>query len=143
MQKLLDKKQTTKSVEINNNQDKRLTKKEVKSFYSKNKKTDFLIGLEYERISLDKNTHKTANYETVSKIIEHFASINSWDLIYDKNTIIGAVSKDSTSISLEPGCQLEISLASKKNILEIDLEITKISNLLDKIAKDQNQGDRI
>lgn len=138
MQKLLDKKQTTKSVEINNNQDKRLTKKEVKSFYSKNKKTDFLIGLEYERISLDKNTHKTANYETVSKIIEHFASINSWDLIYDKNTIIGAVSKDSTSISLEPGCQLEISLASKKNILEIDLEITKISNLLDKIAKIYN-----
>ena len=138
MQKLLDKKQTTKSVEINNNQDKRLTKKEVKSFYSKNKKTDFLIGLEYERISLDKNTHKTANYETVSKIIEHFASINSWDLIYDKNTIIGAVSKDSTSISLEPGCQLEISLAPKKNILEIDLEITKISNLLDKIAKIYN-----
>ena len=134
MQKLLEKQQTIKSTKKNFNSNKRLTKKEIKAFYFKRKKTDLLIGLEYERISLDKNTLQTASYDKISKIIEHFASINSWALIYDNDTIIGAISKDGTSISLEPGCQMEISLAPKKNILDIDTEITKIVNLLDNIA---------
>ncbi len=135
MQKLLEKKQTLKPKNTSFNSDRKLTKREIKSFYLKKKNKDFLIGLEYERISLDKNTLKTASYDKVSKIIEHFASINSWALIYDNDTIIGAISKDNTSISLEPGCQLEISLAPKKNILDIDLELTKISKLLDKIGQ--------
>lgn len=134
MQKLLEKQQTIKSTKKNFNSNRRLTKKEIKAFYFKRKKTDLLIGLEYERISLDKNTLQTASYDKISKIIEHFASINSWALIYDNDTIIGAISKDGTSISLEPGCQMEISLAPKKNILDIDTEITKIVNLLDNIA---------
>ena len=127
MQKLLEKKQAPTPIKKDFKSFKKLTKNEIKSFYLKKKNSDFLIGLEYERISLDKKTFKTASYEKISKIIEHFASITSWALIYDNDTIIGAISKDETSISLEPGCQLEISLSPKKNILDIDLEITKIS----------------
>ncbi len=134
MQKLLEKKQAPTPIKKDFKSFKKLTKNEIKSFYLKKKNSDFLIGLEYERISLDKKTFKTASYEKISKIIEHFASITSWALIYDNDTIIGAISKDETSISLEPGCQLEISLSPKKNILDIDLEITKISKLLDSIA---------
>ena len=76
-----------------------LTFEEIQKFYSGNK-NDFLIGLEYERLSLDKNTYKNASYEKLEKIISNFASLLNWELIYDDKTIIGAKSKDGSSISL-------------------------------------------
>ncbi len=102
-------------------------------FYSGSKTSK--IGLEYERLSLDKNTLENAPYEKIAKIIEHFAKIQSWDLIYDDETIIGAKDNNGNSISLEPGCQLEISLKPQENIFDIDIALTKITNLLDNIAK--------
>ena len=126
MVNLLDKKE-------NKNIQNKLAFEEILKFYSNDKK-DFLIGLEYERLSLDKNTFKNAEYEKLEKIITHFASTLNWELIYDDKTIIGAKSSDGASISLEPVCQLEISLAPKKDILSIELELNKLTNLLDKIA---------
>ncbi|MBR3604892.1 MAG: hypothetical protein IKL52_02560 [Candidatus Gastranaerophilales bacterium] len=117
----------------NKNIQNKLAFEEILKFYSNDKK-DFLIGLEYERLSLDKNTFKNTEYEKIEKIITHFASTLNWELIYDDKTIIGAKSGDGSSISLEPGCQLEISLAPKKDILSIELELNKLTNLLDKIA---------
>lgn len=102
-------------------------------FYSGSKTSK--IGLEYERLSLDKNTLENAPYEKIAKIVEHFAKIQSWDLIYDNKTIIGAKDNDNNSISLEPGCQLEISLKPQENIFDIDIALTKITTLLDNIAK--------
>ena len=71
MQKLLEKKQAPTPIKKGFKSFKKLTKNEIKSFYLKKKNSDFLIGLEYERISLDKKTFKTASYEKISKIIEH------------------------------------------------------------------------
>lgn len=105
---------------------------EIEKFYKGN--TEQLIGLEYERLSLDKNTLKNAPYEKLEKIIKHFCEITSSNLVYDNKTIIGANLKNGSSISLEPGCQLEISLSPKKDILSIDSELNKIVSLLDKIA---------
>lgn len=115
---------------------KKLTIDDIKKFYNGNKND--LIGLEYERLSLDKKTLRNANYEKLAKIIEHFCKITSWNLIYDNKTIIGALSDNGSSLSLEPGCQLEISLAPKKDILPIETELEKIINLLDKIANAYN-----
>ena len=126
MLNLLEKNKTEKSPS-------KLTFKEIEKFYCGNKK-DFLIGLEYERLSLDKNTLKNASYEKLEKIISHFCEALNWKLIYDNKTIIGSVSNNGSSISLEPGCQLEISLAPKKDILSIEIEANKIINLIDKIA---------
>ena len=111
---------------------KKLTISEIEKFYSGSK--DSLIGLEYERLSLDVKTLKNANFENMEKIIIHFSKVLKWELVYDGKFIIGAKSPDGTSISLEPGCQLEISIAPKKDVLAIDLELTKIIELLDKIA---------
>lgn len=94
-----------------------------------------LIGLEYERITLDKNTLKVPDYEKVAKIIEHFASITGWELVYDEQTITGATDLKGNIISLEPGLQLELSLSPKKSIVEIETELTKTVNLIDKIGK--------
>lgn len=112
---------------------KKLTINDIKKFYKGNKED--LIGLEYERLSLDKKSLENASYDKLEKIIKHFCKITAWDLIYDEETIIGANSKSGNSISLEPGCQLEISLAPRKDILLIEIELNKIIDLLDKIAK--------
>lgn len=107
---------------------------EIEKFYFPKNKNELLIGLEYERLSLDKKTLKNAPYSKLERIIKHFCKQTNWNEIYDKGTLIGAISDNSSSISLEPGCQLEISLAPKKDILSIELQLSKISNLLDKIA---------
>lgn len=124
MEKLLTKEQTIKELSII----------EIEKFYLNKESKVMRFGLEYERISLDKKTLKNANYNNVSKIIEHFSKISNWQLVYDKSTIIGASDNKGNSISLEPGCQLEISLSPKENIVDIDIELTKIVNLLDNIA---------
>lgn len=113
--------------------DSKLEIKDIKKFYT-NYKSRNLIGLEYERISLNKKTLDCASYKSVAKIIETFAKNNNWELIYDDKTLIGAKAQDNTSVSLEPGCQLEISLSPKKNIIDIDLSLNKIISSLDKIA---------
>lgn len=114
---------------------------DIISYYASccKQKTDFKLGLEYERISLDVSTQKNAKYKDLKKIIEHFASIKGWGILKDGNLTIGALEpcamqKAATSISLEPGGQFEISLKPKKTIAEIEADMFEITELLDKIA---------
>ncbi len=113
---------------------KKLTVSDIEKLYFKDKNRKSLFGLEYERISFDKKTQSVASYEKISKIIENFASILNWELLYDGDVLIGAKDNFSTSISLEPGCQIELSLLPLYNIVDIQSEAEKILNLLDKIA---------
>lgn len=130
MQKLLTKNNSTNT----NVQTKKLKFNDILKFYTKKDNSLELIGLEYERLSLDKKTFKNTDYKTIEKVIEHICSILDLELVYDGETIIQANSKDGTSISLEPGKQFEISLKPMESILDIDVNLTKIVNLLDKIA---------
>ena len=106
---------------------KKLKISDIEKFYLNSIKTSSMFGLEYERLSIDKNTFKSAEYSKVSKIIENFSKINSWELIFDNETIIGAKSYDGCSISLEPGNQIEISLKPMENISDIDVKLSKIT----------------
>lgn len=96
------------------------------------------FGLEYERISIDLSNGKNAQYKYIEKIIKDFASMLNWGLLYDNKTLIGTISKDGTTISLEPGCQMELSLAPKDSICEIEKSAKEILNVLDRIAKFYN-----
>ena len=107
---------------------------DIEKLYLSKMSNKNLIGLEYERLSLDKNTLKNAKYSTMEKIIRNFAGIMSWELIYDDRVVIGAKDNLGTSISLEPGCQIELSLAPFENLIDIDRFASKILNLLDEIA---------
>ncbi|MBR6297788.1 MAG: hypothetical protein IKR34_00940, partial [Candidatus Gastranaerophilales bacterium] len=106
---------------------------DIEKFYINNN-SQSKYGLEYERLSLNKKTLENASYEVMAKIISDFSGILNWEIVYDEDTIIGAKDKIGNSISLEPGCQLEISLKPEENILDIDLNLTKYTALLDKIA---------
>lgn len=120
---------------INNNfNSSKLTISDIEEFYLSRITDKSLYGIEYERISFDKNTKSVATYDKISKIIENFSSILNWDLIYDSGIVIGAKDINGSSISLEPGCQIELSLRPFENLVDIQSEAEKILNLLDKIA---------
>ena len=134
MQKILDKKTILKELFQNSTASDPLSVEAIEQFYLDGMKQNSYIGIEYERLALNKEDLSNAPYEKVAKIIEHFASINKWELVFDKGTLIGAKDNKGNSLSLEPGNQTELSLAPKEKLLDIDLELTKQSKLLDKIA---------
>ena len=113
---------------------KALTFDTIREYYLASAKSDLKFGLEYERLSLDKNTLKNAPYERIEKIIKTFADLKGWGLLYDDKTLIGTMG-DGSSISLEPGCQMELSLKPCYAICEIEKNTKEICNLLDRIAK--------
>lgn len=125
---------STKNNNIKNSEQNTLTISDIEKFYKKNYNSKNQIGVEYERISLDKNTYLNADYEKISKILIDYSNISKWDLVYDKETIIGVKDNFGNSISLEPGLQMEISLVPMESVLDIDIKLSKIVNLLDKIA---------
>ena len=61
--KILSKKSLNSSLKA-----KKLSINDIKNFYEA-PKDFFKIGVEYERLSLDRNTLKTAKYENVAKTI--------------------------------------------------------------------------
>lgn len=114
----------------------KLTLDEIVGYYksacktSENKK----IGLEYERISLNSKTQATIDPGLMSKSIEEFAKRYGWGILYDGDTVLGAI-KDGTSISLEPAGQFEISYQPENLIKNIEIGTSKIISDFDKIAK--------
>ncbi len=109
----------------------------IREYYKNSCKEDLKFGLEYERISINSDTLQNADYNIIEKIIKNFAHIKGWGLLYDENTLIGAMGENS-SVSLEPGCQFELSLEPKREIPEIEKFTKSICTLLDRIAKFYN-----
>ena len=75
MQKTIFKQETKENLPRKQN-NKKLNFKDIESFYLNKKHNDSLLGLEYERLSLDRTTFKNASYPTMEKIIQlHKAGI--------------------------------------------------------------------
>ena len=110
---------------------------QIRQYYIDSYKSTSKYGLEYEKISIDSSSYKNADYETMEKIIKSFSHIKGWGMLYDDNTVIGALGEGS-SISLEPGCQFELSLEAKENIADIEKNTKEIFSLIQRIAKFYN-----
>ena len=100
--------------------------KEIEKFYSGNK-NEILVGLEYERLSLDKNTLKNASYEKLEKIISHFCELMKWELLFDKDVVIN-VRNDVVELQ-----QRMLLLTNKNNSLskekyELEMQIPHLHN---------------
>lgn len=110
----------------------------LKDFHSACKHADdFKTGVEYERLPIRKD-YKTVGYEGENglyELLREFAKLDNWEYITDDYNIIG-LSKGSDRISLEPGCQLELSLGQEKSISAIKSKVDsfnkKITPLLRK-----------
>ena len=96
------------------------------------------IGMEYERIpvsSYDKNVIPYFGEHGICELLRTFAKIDNWDYILDEKSIIG-LKKLHDTITLEPGCQFELSIAPQNTISEIKNKISHINNALNPILED-------
>ena len=95
-------------------------------------KTDEKIGMEYERIPVSYYGKNVIPYEGdygMCELLREFAKVNNWDYILDGTSIIG-LKKLHETITLEPGCQFELSLEPQKYIKNLKNRIEEIDSLL-------------
>ncbi len=94
-------------------------------------KTTRKIGMEYERIPVVKKTGEVACYYGdwgVCEFLREVAKEDNWDYILDDVNIIG-LKKLHDTITLEPGCQVELSVEPQKLIRDIKKRIEEIDSV--------------
>ncbi len=90
------------------------------------------IGMEYERIPVNKLTGEVVSYYGeygMCELLREFAREDNWDYILDDVNIIG-LKKLHDTITLEPGCQFELSLEPQECIQDIKNKIELIDSAL-------------
>lgn len=117
----------------------KLEKEDILRLYTKGYTSpkDFKIGIEYERLPITSCSYKNVDYWSeygIKNLLEIFAKEETWDYITDDKNIIGLKHKHDT-ITLEPGCQIEISAKPERTIFELKEKIDTINSTLQPIAK--------
>lgn len=101
-------------------------------------KKDQKIGMEYERIPVSYYGKNVVPYEGeygMCELLREFAKIDNWDYILDGTSIIG-LKKTHETITLEPGCQFELSLEPQQFIRDLKKRIEEIDFTLKPILED-------
>ena len=95
-------------------------------------KTTQTVGMEYERIPICKSTGEVVSYYGeygICELLREFAKIDNWDYILDDINIIG-LKKLHDTITLEPGCQIELSIEPQERIQDLKNKIDEIDSEL-------------
>lgn len=90
------------------------------------------IGIEYERLPVFSVTSKAVDYSSefgICNFLRNFAREENWDYIMDDYNIIG-LKQGHDTITLEPGCQIEMSLEPQKTIDELKSKIVDLDKKL-------------
>lgn len=101
-------------------------------------KTEQKIGMEYERIPVSLYGKNVIPYEGdfgMCELLREFAKIDNWDYILEGTSIIG-LKKLHETITLEPGCQFEISLEPQKFVKDLKKRINAIDSALKPILEE-------
>lgn len=103
-------------------------------------KTSFQIGVEYERLPICVNSGVAVDYDGefgVCNLLRNFAKAENWDYITDDYNIIG-LKQGHDTITLEPGCQTELSVKPENSIQELEKKIKTLDKamtpILDKMG---------
>ncbi len=112
----------------------KLDKKEIIKLFRNGCKSvqNHAVGIEYERLPVLPLTSKASDYASESGIcnfLRNFAKEENWDYITDDYNIIG-LKQEHDTITLEPGCQVELSLKPEKTISEIKSKITNLDKAM-------------
>lgn len=95
-------------------------------------KTEQKIGMEYERIPVNKYTEEVVPYEGefgICELLREIAKTDNWDYILDGKEIIG-LKKLHNTITLEPGCQFELSMEPQNTVSELKKNIEIIDSAI-------------
>lgn len=107
----------------------RLGKNDIVKLFEDGCKTTQNIGMEYERLPISQKNLKASDYEVVCGFLREFAKEENWDYITDDYNIIG-LKQNHDTITLEPGCQIELSIKPEKTIFELKEKIDKLDKLM-------------
>lgn len=113
----------------------KLGKKEILDLFKNGCKPDCQIGIEYERLPIFSVTSKAVDYGSefgICNFLRSFAKEENWDYITDDYNIIG-LKQEHDTITLEPGCQVELSLKPEKSILQIQNKVETLDKLMNPI----------
>lgn len=94
---------------------------------------EFNVGMEYERLPVSPVTNMAVPYDGdfgICNFLRAFAKRENWDYITDDYSIIG-LKQGHDTITLEPGCQVELSIKPEKTIFGLK---DKIDNLNKKLS---------
>ena len=93
------------------------------------------IGMEYERIPVQKSTEEVVSYYGeygMCELLREIAKEDNWDYILDDVNIIG-LKKLHDTITLEPGCQVELSIEPQEKIADIKKRIEEIDGVFNDV----------
>lgn len=103
----------------------KLDRKDIVKIFKDGCKVSNKIGIEYERLPVFSVTFKAADYASefgVCNFLRNFAREENWDYITDDYNIIG-LKQGHDTITLEPGCQIELSLKPENTIDEVKSKV--------------------
>ena len=101
---------------------------------------DLNVGIEYERLPIYLETAKAVPYDGnfgICNFLRSFAKTENWDYITDDYNIIG-LKQGHDTITLEPGCQTELSIKPEKTIDELKNKIDFLNKKLEPVLEKFN-----
>lgn len=112
----------------------RLEYQEILNLYTSGCKEKSLhkTGLEYERLPISMVTGKAVDYFSefgICNFLRAFAKSENWDYITDDYNIIG-LKQEHDTITLEPGCQLELSIKPEATIKALEAKVNSLDKLM-------------
>ena len=117
---------------VNEGKDILLRKEDLSEIFFSGCKQQEKIGVESEKLLIQKGSRKAVPYENVVKILESFPE-NKWQRIYEQNNLT-ALKSNIGLITLEPGSQVELSLLPFESLEEIANHLNEFYNMLDEYA---------
>ncbi len=103
-------------------------------------KEEELLGLEYERLPINKTDQSAVSYygeSGVCNALQELAKVDNWDYILDDTEIIG-LKKLHDTITLEPGSQIELSLEPQKTVQDFQTKIDDINQTIKQVFDKYN-----
>ena len=84
----------------------------------------FRVGAEYEKIGLQADSLEPVPYEGprgIGRVLERIAELDGWSPVEERGALV-ALEKNGTSITIEPGGQLELSGFPLRTLFEVSAE---------------------
>lgn len=110
----------------------KLCKSDILKLYKSGCKTTQSIGIEYERLPVSSVKSTAVDYSSefgICNFLRNFAKEENWDYITDDYNIIG-LKQEHDTITLEPGCQVELSLKPEDSIAKLKEKVESLDKLM-------------
>ena len=114
----------------------KLSKESLISFFKNGckEKKNWKVGTEHEKFGFNRSNLKPITYEDILKIFNGLSQRYLWKKKIENNYLV-ALEKDGSSITLEPGGQIELSGSPKDSLFETCKEVNEHQKELDDICK--------